>query len=131
MCWFHPIHNFIHCCHMVIVLNVYLVHPCQGLQLGSTFSQTREGLPSRLWLTLLCSCLFRLMHSLSYMLWTKKHPTLCHWKVKVNFVSSKIFIEFMIYMYVCMYVCMYVYVSDIYIYIYLCVYIFIYIYIYI
>ena len=42
---------------MVIVLNVYLVHPCQDLHLGSRFLQSREGLLSTLLLTSLCSCL--------------------------------------------------------------------------
>ena len=35
---FHPIHVFIHCCHMVIVFNDYLVHSFWGLHLSSRFS---------------------------------------------------------------------------------------------
>ena len=36
-CWFHPIHVFIHCCHIVIVLDDYIVHSCYGLHWGSRF----------------------------------------------------------------------------------------------
>ena len=29
----HPIHIFVYCCHMVIVLNDYISHSCWGLHL--------------------------------------------------------------------------------------------------
>ena len=61
--WFHPIHVFMCCCHMIIVgLNEYLGHSCWGLHLVSRVFQY-EGLWASLsfaqWIVakLLCSCL--------------------------------------------------------------------------
>ena len=50
MCQFHPIHIFIHHCHILIVPFDYLVYFCQSLHLGSRSLQTRgswsaHGLP--------------------------------------------------------------------------------------
>ena len=64
MCLFHPIQVFIHYCHVVIVLNDYLVHSCWGLHVGSQFKKLEAlgalmaPLSFFIWIAaeLLCSC---------------------------------------------------------------------------
>ena len=81
MCWFHPIHVFIHPCHMIIVLNDYLVCSCWGLHLGSRFSQTIgswDPFSFALWIVveLLCSFIFVcLMQLLRYIVRMKRCST--------------------------------------------------------
>ena len=65
MCWFRPIHVFIHCWQMAAILDDYLVHFCWSLHLGSRFLQTGSShkcswvpLSFALWIEakLLCYC---------------------------------------------------------------------------
>ena len=98
MCWFHSIHVFIHCCHMIIVLNDYLVHSCWGLHWGSRVLQTR--LIGSLefcsldcgWVIMLFNlCLLDAIVELHGMDEKKNVQWLSYRKVKVEFICNECF----------------------------------------
>ena len=73
------IHIFIHCCHMIIILNDYLVHPCKGMHLSSRFLKlealgARAPLSFVLWIVAkllrFCLCLFDAI--IEFYEWMKK-----------------------------------------------------------
>ena len=81
---FHPIHVFIYCCRILIVLNNYLVHSYQDLHLGSRFHKPEafEEIMGSLefgslnslrlrYCVLVVVCL--MAQWLSYMLWMKNN----------------------------------------------------------
>ena len=94
MCQFHPIHGFIHFCHMVIILIDYIVHLSQGQGFDSITCKS-EGLGSLidtktllsiLWLSYCALVFVCLKQLLNYILQMIKHLVECI-IVKAMFIS--------------------------------------------